>query len=144
MVLLRDQRDVSAEIAEWQLDQADPADTHLAGARAVDSGQQPAERRLASPARSHHRESLSRHDREVDAVQHIVAVPIGEPHRRRIETFVARLPPGRCPVVWYLGDTEQPSEGRTADLELIEPGKQPVEGLDELLDIEGRRCYLAE
>src|SRR4029450_12385918 len=105
------------------------ADAHLAGARSVDSGQQPAERRLPRATRSHHRESLSRRDREVNAVQHIVAAAIGDPPPRRIETFVPRLPPGGCPVVRHLGDTEQPSERRTPYLELIEPGQQPVEGL---------------
>jgi hypothetical protein len=144
VVLLGDQCDVPAEIAQRQLDQADAADAHLAGARPVDSGQQSPKRRLAGAARSHHRESLSRRDREVDAVQHIVAVAIGEPHPSRVETFVPRLPPGWCPVVRHLSDTEQPSERRTPYLELVEPGQQPVEWLDELLDIERCRSHLAE
>ena len=80
VVLLGDQRDVAAQVVERQLGQADAADGHRAGARRVDAGEQPAERRLAGAGRADHRDPLADPDVEVDAVQHVAALDVGEPH----------------------------------------------------------------
>ena len=80
VVLLGDQRDVAAQVVERQLDQADVADGHRAGARRVDAREQPAERRLAGARRPDHRDPLADADVEVDAVQHVAALDVGEPH----------------------------------------------------------------
>ena len=85
VVLLGDQRDVAAQVVQRQLDQADAADGHRAGARRVDAGQQPAQRRLAGTGRADHRDPLADPDVEVDAVQHVAPLDVREPHVLGVE-----------------------------------------------------------
>ena len=91
MVLLGHQRDVAAQVVERQLDQADAADGHRAGARRVDAGEQPAERGLAGAGRPDHRDPLADADVEVDAVQHVAPVDVREPDVVGVELLAVRL-----------------------------------------------------
>ena len=144
MVLLGDQRDVAAQVVERQLDQADAADGHRAGARRVDAGEQPAEGRLAGAGRPDHRDPLADADRQVDAVQHVAAVDVREPHVLGVELLADRLAAGDLAVVGHLGDAEQPGQRRGAELELVEDRDDPVDRVDQHLHVERRRRDRAE
>ena len=91
VVLLGDQRDVAAQVVERQLGQADAADRDRAGARRVDAGEQPAERRLAGAGRPDHRDPLADADVEVDAVQHVAPLDVREAHVVGVELLADRL-----------------------------------------------------
>ena len=91
VVLLGDQRDVAAQVVQRQLDQPDAADGDRAGARRVDAGEQPAQRRLARAGRADHGEPLARRDVQVDAVQHVAPLDVGEAHVVGVELLVHRL-----------------------------------------------------
>ena len=108
VVLLGDQRDVAAQVAERQLDQPHAADRDRAGARRVDAREQPAERRLAGARRPDHRDPLADPDVEVDAVQHVAALDVGEPDVVRLELLAHRLGSADLTVVGHLRDAEQP------------------------------------
>ena len=88
VVLLGHQRDVAAQVVERQLDQADTADGHRAGARRVDAGEQPAQGRLAGTGRADHGDPLADPDVEVDAVQHVAPLDVREPDVVGLELLV--------------------------------------------------------
>ena len=145
VVLLGDERDVAAQVAERQLDQADVADRHRAGARRVDAGEQPAEGRLARTGRADHRDPLAHADVEVDAVQHVAPLDVGEAdvlgvellrRRRRARRPRGRRAPAPTP-------SSRASDGG-AELELVEDRHDPVDRVDEHLDVERRRRDLGQ
>ena len=144
VVLLGDQRDVPAQFIQRQVHERRAADGDGTGARGVYPGQQPAQRRLAGPARTHYRQPLARPQREVDPVQDVATVHIGVPHPARLDPLVARGDPGDRPVVGDVRHPEQPGQRGGADLQLVEPGQQPVERVDELRDVQRRRGDLPE
>ena len=144
VVLLGDQRDVAAQVGERQLDQADPAHGHRAGAGRVDAGQQPAERRLAGAGRPDHRDPLADTDLEVDAVQDVATLDVGEPDVGRVQLLADRLRTADLAVVGHLGHAEQPGQRGRAHLQLVEDRHDPVHRVDEHLHVEGRRGDLAE
>ena len=111
VVLLGDQRDVAAQLVQRQLDQRDAADRDRAGARAVDAGEQAAQRRLARAGRADHGQPLPRRDGQVDAVQHVAALPVGVADVVGRQPLAARAAP--APGVrssGTLGDAEQPGQ----------------------------------
>ena len=120
VVLLGHQRDVAAQLVQRQLDQPDAADGHRAGAGRVDAGEQPAQRRLAGAGRADHRDPLADADVEVDAVQHVAALDVGEPDVAGVELLAVRLGAGDLAVVGHLRDAEQPGQRGAADLQLVE------------------------
>ncbi len=143
VVLLGDQRDVAAQVVERQLDQADAADGHRAGARRVDAGEQPAERGLAGAGRADHGDPLADADVEVDAVQHVAPLDVREPHVVGVELLAVRLAAADLAVVGHLGDAEQPGQRGGAELELVEDRDDPVDRVDQHLHVERRRGDVA-
>ena len=144
VVLLGDQGDLGAQRLERQRDELDPADPHRAGARPVDARQQPAQGRLARPGRADDRQPLAGAQREVDAVQHVVALAVGE-----AQVLADQVGPGGQvgpghPVLRHLRDAEQPAGRGGADLEPVHLADQPVERAAERLDVQHRRGDLAE
>ena len=144
VVFLGDQGDVAAQLVQRELDQRRAADRDRAGARRVDAGEQPAQRGLAGAGRPDHGQPLARAQRQVDAVQHVAAGAVGVADVLRGERSPSGVGAGARPVGGDLGDAEQPGQRGAADLELVEPGQQPVERVDELLDVERGGGDLAE
>ncbi len=144
VVLLGHQRDVAAQVVQGQLDEADPADRHRAGAGRVDARQEPAQGRLAGARRPDHRDALADADVEVDAVQDVAPVDVGEPHVERVELLVDRLGTRHLTVVGHLGDAEQAGQRGGTHLELVEDRDQPVDRVDQHLHVERRRGHLGQ
>ena len=144
MLLLRDERDLLAQRLERQVDEADAADVDAADARRVDAREQTPERRLAGARRADDRHALARLQVEVDAVQHVAVRDVGVAHVLRDQVLVVGCLVGRRAVGRHAGDADEPRERRRADLDLVEPRDQPVDGVGELHDVERDRRHLAE
>src|SRR5262249_22542575 len=127
-----------------QIDEPDTADVDAAGSRGVDPREQATEGRLSGARGPDDRDALAGTEREVDAVQDVTVVDIGIPHVFGDQTIVTGLLPGRSAVVWDLLHADEPSERRRADLDLVEPGDQAVDGVGERLDVEDDRRHLTE
>ena len=72
----------------------------------------------------------------VDPVQHVVALAVGEPQvptdqLRPVRPLVAGLP-----VLRHLGDAQQPGGRGDADLQPVHVADQPVQRLDQRLDVQ--------
>ena len=99
---------------------------------------------LPAPEGPDHGEPGARFDVEVDAVQHVAAVDVGEADVGGVDLLAVGLLAGHAAVVGDLSDAEEPGERGGADLELVEDRHDPVDGVDEHLDVEDRRGHLAE
>ena len=128
---------MAAELVEGQLHQADPADGHRPGPGRVDPGEQPAEGRLAGAAGADHGQPLPWAQVEVDPVEHVPAGGVGEADVPGDQLLADRPAAGDLPVGRHVGDPEQAGEGGRADLEVVEPGQDHVQGIDELAHVEG-------
>ena len=134
VVLLRDQRHLGAQQLQRQGHQLHPADLDLTGARPVDAGQQPAQRRLARPGRPHHRQPFPGLQVEVDAVQHVVALAVGEAQVVAHQVLIRRTSLTRHPVLRHVGDAQQTRGRRQADLQPVGHLNQAVERIDQPKD----------
>ena len=83
-------------------------------------------------------------DVEVDAVEDVAALDVGEPDVLGGDLLAARRAAGDLAVVGHLGDAEQPRERGGAHLQLVEDGDDAVDGVDEHLHVERRRGDVAE
>ena len=83
-------------------------------------------------------------DVEVDAVQHVAAVDVGEPDVVGVDPLVRRLRAADVAVVGDVRDAEQPGQRRRTDLELVEDADDPVDRVDQHLHIERRGRDVAE
>ena len=81
---------------------------------------------------------------EVDAVQHVVALAVGEAEVLADEVDAVGQPVAGRAVRPDLGDAEQPARGRRADLEPVDLADQPVERVAQRLDVQHGRGDLAE
>ena len=111
--------------------------------RPVRGGWMPASSRpsvdLPAPDGPDHGQPLARAQVEVDAVQHVVAVAVGEPHVGDLDVLVARRLVARLPVVRDELDAEDPGQGGGADLHLVQPRDQPVDRVDQLHGVQRHR-----
>ena len=101
VVLLRDERDLAAQLGELEVDEAHAADVDPPGPRTVDAGHQPAERRLARPGRTDDGQPLPGHEVERDAVEHVATGPVGIPDVGDVEP----VPSGARPLASRSGGT---------------------------------------
>ncbi len=118
---------------------APPAHRHRAGTRAVDAGQQPAQGGLAGAGRADHGQPFTGRHRQIDAVQDIPTLHIGEPNVGGGQALAVRPVPRRGPVGRTGRHTQQPSQRRLPDLQFVQPGQQSVDRIDELLDVQRGR-----
>jgi hypothetical protein len=142
VLLLRDERDLLAEGLEWQVDEAHAAHLHRARARRVDSREEAPERRLARARRPDDRHALSRLEIEVDAVQHIPPLDVREADVAGAQIRPRGLLVARDPVGRHRGDPDEPRERSGADLDLVEPRDEAVDGVGELDGVEDDRGHL--
>ena len=144
MLLLRHERNLLPKRLERELDEPDAADLDLPGARRVDAREKPAECRLARARRADDGNALARAQVEVDAVEHVPADEVRVPHVPRRELDAVGLTIGRSPVGRNGGDADEPRERRGADLDLVEPGDEPVDRVGQLLRVEDDGRDLAD
>ena len=144
VLLLGDERHLLPQRLELQVDEPDVADLDAAGARRMDSGEQPSERRLARAGRPDDGDPLARLEIEVEAVEDVAVLHVGVADVRGAQPLVLRLLAGGLAVVGDLGDADEARERRRADLDLVEPRDQAVDGIGELLHVEGDRRHLAD
>src|SRR5215217_5663560 len=144
VLLLGDEDDVAAQLIQGKVDQAGPADGDRPGAGRVDPGEQPAQGRLAGAAGPDHGQPLPRAEVEVDPVEDVAAVAVGEADPAGGQALTGRAGAGGPAVGGHVGHPEQAGEGGGPDLEVVEPGQQDVKGLDELAHVEGDGRDLAD
>ena len=108
-------------------------------------GQQPAERGLARAGRADHGQPLARRRRRGRrrAARRGPRRRRTGRRRRRAPRRRARAPDGLA-VVGHLGDAQQPGQRGRADLQLVDPERQPVDRVDQLLHVQRGRGDLAE
>ena len=99
---------------------------------------------LPAPGRADHGDPLADPDVEVDAVQHVAALDVGEPDVVGVDLLAVGCGAGDLAVVGHLGDAEQPGQRGGADLQLVEDADDPVDRVDQHLHVERRRRDLAE
>ena len=81
---------------------------------------------------------------QVDAVEHVVSLAVGEAEVLADEVGAVGQPVAGGAVGPDLGDPEQAAGGRRADLEPVDLADQPVERIGQRLDVEHGRRDLAE
>ena len=136
VVLLRDERDLAAQLGELEVDEAHTADLDASLARTVDAGHEPAQRRLAGTRRPDDGEALAGPQVERDAAQHVAAGPVGVVDVVDLEAVVGRLRSGGGAVGRDVGDADDAGQAGRADLDLVEPGDELVERAGHLLHVE--------
>ena len=99
---------------------------------------------LPAPDGPDHGDPLADPDVEVDAVQHVAPVDVGEPHVLGVELLAGGSRAGDLAVVGHLGDAEQPGQRGRAHLQLVEDRDDPVDRVDQHLHVERRRGDLAQ
>ena len=144
MLLLRHERDLLPQRLERQVDEPDAADVHATAPRRVDAREQAAERRLARARRPDDRDALARLEVEVDAVQHVALGDVRVAHLFGAQPVVLGAVVRRRPVGWHGGDADEACEGRRADLDLVQPRDEPVDGIGELDDVQRDRRHLPD
>ena len=121
VVLLGDERDVAAQLVELEVDESDAADGHRARARPVDAGEQASERGLAGARGTDDGDALASRERQVDPVEHVVALTVRVADVVGLDALVDRLLAGRRPVVLDERHADEAGHRRRADLELVQP-----------------------
>ena len=143
VVLLGEQHDMPAQLVQVEIDQRHPADRGGPRPRRMDAGEQPAEGRLAGPTGPDHRQPLPGHEVELDPVQHVVAGPVGVAQVTGRDHLGRGPGAGAPPVVGDEVDADDPGQGGSAGLEMVQPGQHVVERVDELDDVQRRGGHLA-
>ena len=137
VLLLGDQDDVAAELVEGQLDQADPADGDRPGPGRVDPGQQAAKGRLAGAAAGRPWPAAPLPGGRDRPRGGRPGPGVGEADVAGGQPLRGRPAAGGLAVGRDVGDPEQTGEGGRAHLELVQPGQQDVDRLDQLAHVEG-------
>ena len=144
VLLLRHERDLLAQRLERQLDELDAAHLDPPGPRWMDPCEQASEGRLACAGRPDDGHPLARLEIEVDPVEHVPAGNVGIAHVASGERVTRRDAPGREPVGRHRLDADEARERGAADLDLVEPRDEAVDGVGELLRVEDDGRHLAD
>ena len=144
VLFLRHERHLLPQRLQLEVHEADVAHLDAAGARRMDPRKQPAERGLAGAGRPDDGDPLARLEIEVEAVEHVAILDVGVADVRGTQPLVLRLLAGGGAVVGNLRHADEPGERRCADLDLVEPGDEAVDGIGELLHVERDRRHLAD
>ena len=144
MLLLGDEGDFATQRVELEIDERYAADLDRAGPRRVDAREQAAERGLPCARGPDDGDPLARLEIERDPVQDVPSRHVGVAHVVCAQPVVLGLLATRRAVGWHVGDADEPGERSAADLHLVEPREQPVDGIGELLDVEDDRRHLAD
>ena len=99
---------------------------------------------LPAPEGPDDRHALARLEVEVDAVQDVAILDVRVPDVLGAQVVAVRLVVLRLPVGRHADDPDEARERGRADLDLVEPGDEPVDRVGELHDVERDRGHLAD
>jgi hypothetical protein len=88
--------------------------------------------------------ALARLEVEIDAVQDVAILDVRVPDVLGPQVVAVRLVVLRLPVGRHADDPDETRERRGADLDLVQPGDEPVDRIGELHDVERDRGHLAD
>ena len=137
VVLLGHQGHVAAQLVLGQVRQRHPAHGDAPGGGRVDARQHPPQRGLARPRGPDDGQPLPGHELQVDPVEHLDALPVGEAHVVEHDPRALGLFTGGGAVVGDLLHPQDAGQGGLGDLDLVDPEHELAHRLAQLHGVEG-------